>query len=104
MTDMQPQEVLEFVDKIKGWQLEPPERELMDAILKVATDIQEVEEDGATPAYTGEFSGAFTKTQADRVLKYADLPLRIPASIDLTIIRAPHATPAMIIKNPPDDA
>jgi hypothetical protein len=106
MTDINEDDVTQLVDKIKDLSLSlpDPQRGLLMAILKVASDIRDETEDVPERAFTRDFQESFTKKQADLVLRYASV---VPP---FTIIRNPPGTitnsltrPAAIIKAPPPD-
>jgi hypothetical protein len=95
---MNDEEVGAFVDKIKTeGNLSEPERDLLDAIFKVASAIREEGE----PAFTGEFGDAFTKKHADLVLEYVSGAHDFQASPP-TIFRSPYQANRIIMMPPPD--
>jgi hypothetical protein len=104
MTGIDDQDLTEFLDTIKNLSLPEPQRKLLNAVLKVASDIQDETEEVTERAFTEEIIEAFTKKKADLVLRYASS--RPP----VTIIRKPPGAitnsatrPAAIIKTPPPD-
>lgn len=112
MTGIDENDVTQFLDTIKNLSLPEPQRKLLNAVLKIASDIQdetedviqEETEDVPERAFTQEIIEAFTKKKADLMLRYASVWSPI------TIIRIPPGTitnsptrPAAIIKTPPPD-
>jgi hypothetical protein len=94
---MNEEEVQAFVNKVRDWELEPPERELLDAILEVATDIREENE----PEFASDFATSFTKKQADLLIEYvSEATHHHPATIFRVHEEGPHDIIRNIVKSP----
>lgn len=93
MTSMDDSQVRDFIEKLKTEERLPEEQKLLDAIIKVASDIQEEPQQ----AFVEEYIESFTKRQADLVLEY----LAVQPDPAHTILRDPPTHPATIIRTPP---
>ncbi|OLF19250.1 hypothetical protein [Actinophytocola xanthii] len=102
MTDIEAQQVDELLTTIRNLELPPRQRELLDAIVKVAGDIQDTDD----PAYSSEFRDSFRKEQAELVLEYvriaegAAVSSTLPGAAPARIVRRPSPPPGIVRSGP----
>jgi hypothetical protein len=96
-------EVNDLIATLNDLVLPEKQRALLDAIIKVVSDIREYD---GPHGFETEFNDAFTKAQADIVLNYVTSPgpaaaiLRSVGTTSAGAMRNPGASPAGIIKAP----